>query len=423
MDKLTIHQVSITDLNPATYNPRKWDKNSTEQLKTSIKRFGFIDPVIANSAPNRKNIIIGGHFRFHVAKELGFQEVPVVYVNINNPKKEQELNLRLNRNTGEWDFEKLKDFDLDLLLDVGFNNDDLAATWDEALEIEDDNFDIEKELEKIKVPKTKPGDLFQLGKHRLICGDSTDLNTVKALVKNEKINIVYSDPPYNIRLDYHKGMGTAGKYGGHKTKDNKSTSEYRDFLRKTMENALDVAAQDCHFFYWSDENYIGLVQGIYQDLNIKHQRVCLWLKNCPNMTPQIAFNKLYEPCIYGIRGKPYLSKGLNNFHEILNKEVTTGNRVSDDILDLLNIWLVKKLPTQTYEHPTQKPPSLHEKALRRCSKPGDSVLDLFGGSGSTLIACEQLKRSAYLVEIEPVFCDLIINRFEKYANQKAKKIN
>lgn len=420
---IQIVQTKTSLLNGADYNPRKWDKKAIENLKTSIKSFGFVDPILVNSAPNRKNIVIGGHFRLEVAKQIGLDQVPVIYLNIPNLKREKELNLRLNRNTGEWDFEILRGFDVGLLMDVGFDNSDLSTIWDEALEIEDDNFDLDKELQKIKTPKTKLGDLFQLGQHRLLCGDSTDLETVKRLVGKTPIDMIYSDPPYNIRLNYNTGVGTTGKYGGHKTKDNKSAADYENFLKKTLENALVVSKPDSHFFYWCDENYIGSVQSIYKELGVKHQRVCLWIKNNPNMTPQLAFNKIYEPCIYGIRGKPYLSPSLKNFHEILNKEVTTGNRVSDDILDLLNIWLVKKLPTQTYEHPTQKPPQLHEKALRRCTKVGDSILDLFGGSGSTLVAADQLKRNCYLVEIEPLFCDLIIKRYEKITNQKAKKLN
>jgi DNA modification methylase len=149
--------------------------------------------------------------------------------------------------------------------------------------------------------------------------------------------------------------------------------------------------------------------------------VCLWIKNGFNATPRVAFNKCYEPCVYGTKGKPYLAP-LHNLNEILDKEIGTGNRTIDDILDILDIWLAKRLPGQEYEHPTSKPPTLHEKALRRCTQINDIVLDLFGGSGSTLIACEELKRRAYLVEKEPIFCQLIINRFEKLTGVKAKLI-
>lgn len=415
----TIVYVLTSELRPADYNPRKWDEVAAKQLTESIKRFGLIDPIIVNGASNRKNIVIGGHFRLEMAKRLGIESVPVVYVNIPNIQKEKELNLRLNRNTGEWDFELLKSFDVELLLDVGFDDGNLSHIWDENLGVENDDFDVKKELEKIKEPKSKLGNIYQLGSHRLICGDATNSEVIKKLTQDDKVSMLYCDPPYNISLDYSNGIGTKGKYGG-KTNDKKSEEEYKAFLKKTLENGLLTALPDAHIFYWCDENYIGIVQELYRKLGITNKRVCLWIKNNQNVTPQTAFNKVYEPCVYGIRGNPYLSESVKNLNEVLNKEVGTGNRLTDDILDLFNIWLAKRLPAQEYEHPTEKPPTLHEKALRRCTKAGDIVLDVFGGSGSTLIACEQLKRRAYLCEIEPIFCDLIIKRFEKLTGKEAK---
>lgn len=420
---LSVHYIRTSALKPAGYNPRRWEDSAVRQLKESIKRFGLVDPLIVNSAPNRKNIIIGGHFRLRVAKELGIERVPVVYVNIADVKREKELNLRLNRNTGDWDLELLKEFDIEALLDVGFDDSDLSAIWDDVLEIEDDNFDIEEELSKIGIPKTKTGQLFELGSHRLLCGDALEPKDVAKLVGKRQVSMVYNDPPYNISLDYNRGIGTKGKYGGTKTKDNKSRGEYKGFIQKALENSLGVTRPDAHIFTWCDENYIGMIQKIYQNTGISPKRVCLWIKNNQNVTPQLAFNKAYEPCVYGIIGKPYLSEKIRNLNEVLNKEIGSGNRLLDDIEDYLNIWLVKRLPAADYEHPTEKPPTLHEKPLRRCTKPGDLVLDLFAGSGSTLIACEQLKRTAYLMEIEPIFCDLIIRRFERISNARAKLLN
>ena len=420
--QLSITSVPIKELLPAQYNPRKWDKSAIEKLTESIKRFGLVDPIIANGAKERFNIVIGGHFRLKIAKDLGYKEVPVVYVNIPEIEKEKELNLRLNRNTGEWDLELLKSFDIEMLLDVGFDDSDLSHIWDENLGVEDDGFNVEKALEEIKEPKTKLRDIYDLDGHRLICGDATDPEVIKKLIGDQIVSMLYSDPPYNIALDYNNGIGGKGKYGG-KTDDKKTQEEYKAFLKKTIENGLSVLLPDSHIFYWCDENYVGLVQEIYRELGIVSRRVCLWIKNNQNTTPQIAFNKVYEPCVYGTRGNPYLSPSIKNLNEVLNKEVGTGNRLTDDILDLFNIWLVKRLPGQEYEHPTQKPPTLHEKALRRCTKPGDIVLDLFAGSGSTLIACEQLKRRAFLCEIEPVFCDLIIKRFEELTGKEAKRVS
>lgn len=262
--------------------------------------------------------------------------------------------------------------------------------------------------------------MYELGGHRLLCADATKPDNVKILIGEEKASMIYCDPPYNISLDYNKGIGGKAKYGGN-TNDHKTDTEYEDFLKKTIMNAIEASTKDLHIFYYCDQRYIGLLQQLYQSLGIKNQRVCLWIKNGFNATPQVAFNKCYEPCVYGVKGKPYLSP-INNLDEIQNKEIGTGNRAIDDIMDIIDIWLAKRLPSQDYEHATSKPPTLHEKAIRRCTKINDIVLDMFGGSGSTLIACEQLKRRAYLIEYEPIFCQLIINRFEKLTGIKAKLI-
>ena len=415
--QLAIVQVPTEHLRPCPWNPRAWDDAASSHLRESIERFGFVDPLIVNSYPERKNIIIGGHFRWTIAKSLGLAKVPVVYIPLTEDK-ERELNLRLNRNTGEWDYDLLKEFDTSLLLEVGFDNKDLGEMWNDALETEEDGFDADKELAKIVVPKTKPGELYALGNHRLLCGNSTDEAVVKKLMGSEYANMIYSDPPFNIGLSYSDGISTKGKYGG-KTDDGLSESDYRSFLMATLRNGLLVAKPDAHVFYWCDENYVGLLQNLFKESGLENKRTCLWIKNNFNLTPGIAFNKAYEPCVYATRGKPYLSPDIKNLNEVLNKEVGIGNRTLEDIEELFNIWLVKRLPGQDYAHPTEKPPTLHEKALKRCTRVGDVVLDLFGGSGSTLIACEQMKRICYTVEFEPVFCDLIISRYENLTGNKA----
>jgi DNA modification methylase len=419
---IKIVYVPVGTLRPAEYNPRKISDDALAQLKESISRFQMVDPVIVNSAPKRSGVVIGGHMRLRAAKELGHKTVPVVYVSIPNIEKEKELNLRLNRNTGEWDFSKLKAFDLKLLLGIGFDDSDLTNIWDENLDTEDDGFDVEKELAKITKPKTKLGDLFQLGTHRLICGDSTDPTVLRKLIGKDAVSMIYNDPVYNIGVDYNKGIGGKKSYGG-MVNDKRTDTEYRTFLRTTLENALAISKPDTHVYYWCDESYIGLIQDLYRELGIENKRVCVWIKNGHNPTPGVAFNKCYEPCVYGVRGKPHLTKGIDNLNEVFNKELTTGNRLIDDILDLLNIWLVKRIAGQDYQHATAKPPTLHEKAIRRCTRPGDLILDSFGGSGSTLIAAEQLKRRSALVELEPIFCDLIVKRYEALTHRKAKKLN
>jgi len=422
MAKNTIEVVyrPITSLNPAEYNPRKHTKEQAEQLKKSIERFGFVDPVICNSAKERENVIIGGHFRFEIAKELGMTDVPVVFVDIPDIEKEKELNLRLNKNTGEFDFEKLKALDFDVLLDVGFDQKELDDIWNSKLK--QGKFDFDEEMKKITKPKTKPGDIIQFGTHRLICGDSTKPETLQKLLGNEKASMIFSDPIYNISVDYNGGIGGKQQYGG-TVNDTKSDDEYKEFLRKSMVAALAVTNEDAHVFYWSDQTYIWLIQTLYRELGIINKRVCLWLKNGQNPTPGVAFNKCYEPCTYGVRGKPYVVKGVNKLNEVMNPEMTTGNNLLQEAHDHLDTWMEKRLPGNEYEHSTMKPPEVYEKAIRRCTKMNDIILDSFSGSGSTIMAGEKLKRRVYAVEMEPAFCDLAIRRYEKLTGDKVKVIH
>lgn len=416
-----IQYVPVNLLKPSTYNPRVWNQKTIDDLTQSIKKNGFLIPILANSAKGREQVVISGHFRLKVAKDLGYKTVPVTYISIPDIEKEKRLNLTINRVSGDWDYELLKSFDIEALLESGFDDLDLSHIWDENLSVEDDEFDIDKAISKIKTPKTKNGDLIYFGEngwHRLLCADSTDPLVATRLVGNDKISILDYDPPYNNGLDYIKGIGTKGKYGSRKVNDRKPDNEYRSFLKTVLQNGLSHTYPDVHVFCWCDESYIGMIQNLYEELGIKNKRVCLWVKNSQNPTPQIAFSKAFEPCVYGTIGNPYLSPNITNLNEILNREVGTGNRLPDDILDLFDIWLVRRDPTSEYSHPTQKPFSLYEKPLRRCSKAGDIVLDLFAGSGPLLSACEQLKRRAFLVEIDPVFCDVIVDRYKQLTSKE-----
>ncbi len=418
-DNIEIVYKPIASLIPADYNPRKHSKAQAEQLKESIRRFGNIDPVICNSALGRENVIIGGNFRVEMAKELGIELVPVVYVNIPDLEKEKELNVRLNKNTGEFDIEKLKSLNFEMLLDIGFDQTALDSIWNDKLK--QDKFDVDEELAKIKEPQTRLGDIIEMGSSKLICGDSTKPETLQKLFGDERASMIMSDPIYNISVNYNSGIGGKQQYGG-TVDDNKSDSEYYDFLKKSMEAALAVTKEDAHVFYWSDQTYIWLIQTLYREFGIINRRVCLWLKNGQNPVPSIAFNKCYEPCTYGVRGKPYIVKGINDLNEVMNNDMTTGNNLLQEVHDHLDIWAVKRLAGKDYEHSTMKPPEVYEKAIRRCTQYNDIILDSFSGSGSTLIAGVGLKRRVYAVELEPTFCDLTIRRYEALTGDKAKVI-
>ena len=187
--KLQLHYVPITELKPADYNPRVWNEDTTKQLTESIQRYGLVDPIVVNSAEARKNIVIGGHFRLHVAKSLGFTEMPVVYINIPDIEREKELNIRLNKNLGEFDFDLLKSFGENFLADVGFSSEEL----DSIFEIDDipEEFDLEKELKKLDINsiQVQKGDVYELGSSRLMCGDSTIEADMLKLMSDEKADM------------------------------------------------------------------------------------------------------------------------------------------------------------------------------------------------------------------------------------------
>lgn len=402
----------INNLVPYDKNPRKLSKDQENRLKNSLEKFNLVEiPAI-----DEDNRIIAGHQRLKILQILGRgeEEIDVRVPNRKLTKKEyEEYLISSNAISGDWDLELLKEFELDMLIDIGFDSMDISKMFDTPKDKEED-FDEEKELKDIKEPVTQLGDLIILGKHKLICGDSNDPHILKRLFEEEKASMVYSDTIYNINLNYNKGLSGNQNYGAD-VEDNRTQVEYIDFLKKNMLSALTVAKKDCHVFYWNTEQHIWIIQTLYNELNIKNKRVCLWIKNAHNPTPQTAFNKCYEPCIYGTIGSPYLSKTEQGLTEIMNPEIGTGNQSLDDI----NIWTNKRLSSEDYRHATSKPAELHHKAIKRCTKPNDIILDSFGGSGSTLIACEQLKRKAYLVELEPIFCDLIIRRYEKLTAKKA----
>lgn len=421
MQKLTwtTEKRKVKDLIPADYNPRKISESERQNLMDSIKEFSEVEPVVINT----NNHLIGGHQRVSIYADLAIEEIDVRVPNRKLTAEEEiKLNLRLNKNTGSWDPDKLQKLDIDTLLNVGFGDEELSGMWDNV-ELLEDGFNPEKAIQEAQTTTIKLGDIFQLGEHRLLCGDSTKEGEVEKLMGGETAEMIYCDPPYNIGLNYKTGIGGKKGYSNSEVDDNKKPQEYSNFVFETLKNALKNAKKDAHIFYWCDEKYIGLIQKLYFEVGVENKRVCIWIKNNQNPTPQVAFNKVYEACVYGTTGRPFLNPNYRAFNEIINREVGSGNQLIDDILDLINIWLVNRDTAQDYQHPTQKPVVLHEKPLKRCTGPGNIVIDLFGGSGSTLIACEQLKRKAYLMEIDPVFCQVIINRYEQFCGGKAKKLN
>ena len=352
---------TIDSLIFAEYNPRQLTDEQYQQLKDSITRFGLVDPIIVNQHQDRKNIIVGGHQRTRVAKKLGIEEVPCVFVSLPY-EKERELNVRLNKNTGGWDYDILADmFELDELIDWGFKEEELVG-FDADIEVEG-NIDDDEIPEEVE-PVCKLGDIWELGSHKLLCGDSTVKENVELLLDGNKADMVFTDPPYGL-----------GGYGGRNN-------------MQLLGDDLDVAP-----FYNAipllDEVYVwGRVYNLV-DINFEPRDIIVWRKN--NFGLAKGYRGQYEVCFY---------KG--------------SFKGSDS-----DVWDVKK--DSKYEHPTQKPVELAIRAIKN-SKP-KKVLDIFAGSGSTLIACEKTKRVCYGMELDPHYCDVIINRWEQYTGKKARLVN
>jgi DNA modification methylase len=420
MSKLiwTTVQRKVNDLIPQKINPRKISDKQMSDIKKSLQKYNLVEiPAI-----DTDRVILAGHQRIRALQLLDRGE-EIIDVRIPNRKltesESKQYLIASNKLGGSWDFEALKSFDMELLQLAGFEDMEIAKFWDEDTEVKNDSFDVEKELKKIKEPKTKLGDIIYLGKHKILCGDSTKPENLKRLLDEEKVSMIYSDPVYNLDIDYDGGIGGNKDYGG-SVKDSRTFEEYKTFIRESLESALAVSNPSTHVFYYCDQVYIGLIQDIYRSLGVSNKRVCLWLKNSQNPVPKIFCNKAYEPAVYGIRGRPYLTESITNLNEVLNKEFGTGNELVAQVDDFLEIWTAKRLSAKDYEHATSKPITLHEKAIKRCTKPNDIILDSFLGSGSTLLAGEQLGRRVYGLELEPKFCDLIIKRYELFTGKKAQ---
>ena len=408
---------TVDELVPQTINPRTISDKQMSDLKKSLNKFGLAEiPAIDTDGS-----ILAGHQRIKALQLLnrGSESIDVRIPNrkLTDAEAKQYL-IGSNKLGGDWNIDALKSFDLDLLSEAGFSDIELSEFWDKDLSTEDDGFDEEKEIKTIKKTDIKSGDLLILGKHKLLCSDCTDQQAIQALFGDECTSMIYSDPPYNIKLDYDKGVGNKANYGG-KVDDDKSPEQYKAFIRQTLEAALPVSTKDTHVFYWADEAWVWIFQTLYNDLRIKNRRLNIWLKNNASPTPTVAFNKVMEVCIYGTLGSPYLSKQTQNATEVMNKELGTGNQLLED---LSNVWTAKRLKSSEYEHPTSKPPSLHEKAIKRCTKPNDIILDSFAGSGSTLICAESLKRRVYSLEQNPIFCEVVRRRYEKLTGKKVEII-
>jgi hypothetical protein len=351
--------IAIDEIDLLEYNPREIkDKEFKELCKDIQKDPNFLmqrPPLVNHNTKDGTKTVYAGNQRLKAAKHLGLTNI-YVWIEKNVSKELQdERMLKDNLHRGEWNMDLLKAFDTSFLQDVGFKEDFLNNMFKEELEVIDDSFDVKKEVAKIKIPKTKPGDMYLLGQHKLLCGNSEDVDNVKSLFgKDEIAAMVYCDPPYNIGLSYDKGIkgnSTNKTYTDKKFNDNLKPAEYISWLVKTISNAKAVTNGNGHIFYWCDPKFIGQVQDAFTASAVNVKSVCFWLKNQFNPVTNMAFNRIVEPCVYGTIGKPYLYSEIKNLSEVLNKEVT-GKNVTEYFESMLDIWFSKRVRTNDYEHPT-----------------------------------------------------------------------
>ena len=382
----------IEELNPYENNAKLHPKEQIDQIVRSMEEFGNNDPI----AIDENNVIIEGHGRLLALKQMGEKEVPVIRLKHLTDEQKRAYILAHNQltlNTG---------FDEDILAaelesivgidmaDFGFDL-DVVDVVEELTDVEEDSdFDVTPPKE----PKSKPGDLYQLGNHRLLCGDSTSLDDVAKLMGGEQADMLLTDPPYNVAYE----GATEDKLTIQN--DDMEDEDFRQFLRDVYASADSAMKPGASFYIWHADSEGYNFRGAAHDVGWTIRQCLIWNKNTLVLGRQ-DYHWKHEPCLYG-----WKDGASHNWY---------GNRKQTTVMDF-------DKPTRNGEHPTMKPIPLFAYQMEMSSKKGDNVLDLFGGSGTTMIAAEQLGRNAYLMELDPRYVDVIVNRWEELTGQKARLI-
>jgi len=396
LEQLDIRQIHVSDLTPAEYNPRKDLRPGDieyEKLLRSMEEFGYVEPIVWNE---RTGNIVGGHQRLKVLKQLGTELIDCVVVNLDEAR-EKALNIALNKISGEFDLPKLSEVLQELKLGgfdftlTGFEDDEVDKLSQKMARLKgqlaEDDFDVDKATEEITEPITKPGDIWLLGKHRLMCGDSTDMGDVARLMDGKKTQCVFTDPPWNV--DYGGNSHPSWKQR-QILNDNMSTEEFGEFLGKTFRAAASVCEPGAMCYCVMSAQEWGNIMNALAECGFHWSSTIIWYKDSLVLSRK-DYHTQYEPIWYGwLEGDKRLCP--------------LQDRQQSDV------WEVDR-PKKSVEHPTMKPIALAGKAINNSSHAGEAVLDLFGGSGTTLLACEQTGRVNYTMELDCAYCDVIVKRF------------
>ena len=368
---MEIKLINIDEIIPYENNAKLHPQEQIEQIKQSILEFGNNDPI----AIDKNNVIVEGHGRLLALKELGYKEVEVIKLEHLTEEQRKAYTLIHNKLTMNTDFDMailIEELNAIENIDMGDFDFDIQIDEAEPQEVEEDEY----EVELPKEPKAKLGDIYQLGNHRLMCGDSTSINDVEKLINGVKVDMIFTDPPYNVAFN-----GRSGNFEVIKN-DNLTENEFSNFINETI-SVIKYINAPIHYI-WCNWKFYGLLQE-----KLDYKACIVWAKN-----------------VFG------LGNGYRHQHEFC----LFNGSIDDDIKNESDLWEISK--DTNYIHPTQKPVALCGRALSNHKKVNE-VLDLFGGSGSTLIACEQLNRNCYMMELDPKYIDVIIDRWETYTGQKA----
>ena len=418
--ELQIEYINPNDLVPYEKNARHHASEDIEAIKRSIQEFGFKDPIGVWNG-----VIVEGHGRAAAAKELGLETVPIIRLDDLTDEQRRAYALAHNK-TAElsgWDFDvleeelkKISEIDMEKF---GF---DMSAVGEKDGEIREDNFDAIPE----KKSTTKDGDIFRMGGHYLICGDSTKKETVEKLLNGKQADLLITDPPYNV--DYVGKTKDALKIQN----DKKEDGEFYQFLVDAFKAADEGMKPGAAFYIWHADSEGYNFRGACKEIGWKVRECLIWNKNTFVLGRQ-DYQWKHEPCLYGWkdgaahyfindRTKSTVFEGLEKPIEDMKKD-ELKELIQKLMEEYQSTVIEEKKPSRSEDHPTMKPTALLARQIQNSTRNNEIVLDVFGGSGSTLIACEQLNRRCYMAELDPTYCDVIIKRWETFTGKKAEKIN
>ena len=410
--------MNIDEIIPYENNAKLHPQEQIDQIKQSILEFGNNDPI----AIDKNNVIIEGHGRLLALKELGYKEVEVIKLEHLTEEQRKAYTLIHNKLTMNTDFDlDILQEELDKIIDIDMGFYDFELDIEIENPAEEDNYDVDEVLEKIEEPKTKSGDIYKLGNHILMCGDSTSEKDVEKLMNGVKADLLLTDPPYNVNVSNSEGMTIEN--------DNMSNAEFKVFLNAAFKNASNSLKEGGAFYIWHGDSETVNFRNACTDNDLLVKQCLIWVKNGFNFGRQ-DYKWKHEPCLYGWKNgaSHYFVDEYNNptvIEDNLDIDKLKKEELKSLLEELLNSQqavtvIHEDKPLKNDLHPTMKPINLLSSLIKNSSRKEEVVLDLFGGSGSTLITAEQLNRKCYMMEYDPKYADVIIDRWETYTGKKAR---